>query len=114
MYPPARPRPFRVGWLLGPVPGAATCSAAVPSPAKLLTTFSMAPSMPTPEPVLAHLRKNEQAHLAELQDLVRIPSVSADPKNAADVKRAADWIMARLQRAGLENIRLVETSGLPS
>ncbi|MFO1533022.1 MAG: dipeptidase [Thermoplasmatota archaeon] len=70
--------------------------------------------MPIPDKVLGHLRQNEQAHLAELQELVRIPSVSADPKNAADVQRAAEWIMARLRKAGMENVRLVPTSGLPS
>jgi acetylornithine deacetylase/succinyl-diaminopimelate desuccinylase-like protein len=70
--------------------------------------------MATPNAVLEHLRRNEDAHLAELQDLVRIPSVSADPKRAADVRRAADWLMARLRKAGMENVRLVETSGLPA
>lgn len=74
----------------------------------------MAPPMPVPDKVLDHLRRTEQAHLAELQELVRIPSVSADPARAADVKRAAEWIMSRLRKAGLENVHLVETSGLPS
>ncbi|MES2153624.1 MAG: dipeptidase [bacterium] len=70
--------------------------------------------MPVPEKVLAHLKKNEQPHLAELQDLVRIPSVSADKAFKADVARAADWIMARLKKAGMENVKLVPTSGHPA
>jgi acetylornithine deacetylase/succinyl-diaminopimelate desuccinylase-like protein len=63
---------------------------------------------------LAHLRKSEQQHLAELQELVRIPSVSADPAFTPDVQRAAEWIMARLRKAGLENVRLVPTDGHPA
>jgi acetylornithine deacetylase/succinyl-diaminopimelate desuccinylase-like protein len=63
---------------------------------------------------LAHLRRSEQEHLAELQELVRIPSVSADPANAPDVRRTAEWLMARLARAGLENMRLVPTDGHPA
>ncbi|MCA1811392.1 MAG: dipeptidase, partial [Halobacteriales archaeon] len=63
---------------------------------------------------LAHLRKSETSHLEELQELVRIPSVSADPAYAAEVKRAAEWLMARLRRAGLENVRLVPTDGHPA
>jgi acetylornithine deacetylase/succinyl-diaminopimelate desuccinylase-like protein len=70
--------------------------------------------METPAAVLAHLRKALDAHVAELQDLVRIPSVSADPAYKADVARAAAWLMARLEKAGLENIRLVPTSGHPA
>lgn len=70
--------------------------------------------MQIPSSVLDHLKANEQVHLAELQELVRIPSVSADPAYAADVKRAAKWIMDRLAVAGMENIRLINTRGLPS
>lgn len=66
------------------------------------------------EKALAHLRRSEQEHLAELQELVRIPSVSADPAHAGDVRRAADWLMARLRKAGLENVRLVPTDGHPA
>jgi acetylornithine deacetylase/succinyl-diaminopimelate desuccinylase-like protein len=70
--------------------------------------------MDLPAGVLEHLERNEAAHLAELQELVRIPSVSADPAYAKDVQRAAEWLMARLRKAGLENVRLIPTSGLPA
>ncbi len=70
--------------------------------------------MAIPQKVLDHLKKNEQVHLAELQEFVRIPSVSADKAFKADVQRAADWLMARLKKAGMENIRLVPTSGHPA
>lgn len=66
------------------------------------------------EDVLAHLESTQEAHLAELQELVRIPSVSADAAYEKDVKRAADWLAARLEKAGLENVGLIETSGHPA
>ncbi|MEA3190731.1 MAG: hypothetical protein QOD77_1313 [Thermoplasmata archaeon] len=67
-----------------------------------------------PATVLEHLRAHEAQHLKELQELVRIPSVSADPKHAPEVRRAAEWLMARLRKAGMENVRLVPTSGHPA
>ena len=70
--------------------------------------------METPAAVLEHLRKSEAEHLRELQELVRIPSVSADPAYAGDVQRAAEWLMARLRKAGMENVRLVPTRGIPA
>jgi acetylornithine deacetylase/succinyl-diaminopimelate desuccinylase-like protein len=40
--------------------------------------------------------------LADLIELVRIPSVSTDPAYAGDVARAADWLAGRLRALGLE------------
>lgn len=49
----------------------------------------------------------------ELQDFLRIPSVSALPEHAADVRRAGEWVEARLRRAGVEHVELMETGGHP-
>jgi acetylornithine deacetylase/succinyl-diaminopimelate desuccinylase-like protein len=43
-----------------------------------------------------------QEWLDELADLLRIPSVSADPAHAGDVVRAAEWIAAKVRRSGGE------------
>lgn len=74
------------------------------------------PGTPTLElqPVLDHIRENEAAYEKELQEFVRIPSVSADPAYSKEVRRAADWLAARLQRAGMEQVTLVETRGHPA
>ena len=48
----------------------------------------------------------------ELCELLRIPSVSADSKFHSDVRRAADWVAARLQGLGLATER-IETIGHP-
>ena len=38
--------------------------------------------------------------VAELAELIAIPSVSADPAHAADVAAAAEWVAERVRRAG--------------
>jgi acetylornithine deacetylase/succinyl-diaminopimelate desuccinylase-like protein len=44
----------------------------------------------------------EQARLEPLLELLRIPSVSADPAHAADLRRALGWVEAFVERAGGE------------
>jgi acetylornithine deacetylase/succinyl-diaminopimelate desuccinylase-like protein len=55
-----------------------------------------------------------EAHAAqfvdELKQLLRIPSVSTAPEHARDVRAAAEFVAAGLRSAGLENVRLIETS----
>jgi acetylornithine deacetylase/succinyl-diaminopimelate desuccinylase-like protein len=46
----------------------------------------------------------------ELKQLLRIPSVSTAPEHVKDVRRAAEFVAAGLRAAGLENVRLIETS----
>jgi acetylornithine deacetylase/succinyl-diaminopimelate desuccinylase-like protein len=54
----------------------------------------------------------EQAWLDELYELLRIPSVSADPAHADDVRRAGEWVCDFVRGAGGE-AGLVETSTFP-
>ena len=51
--------------------------------------------------------------LASLEELVRIPSISADPDRVADVRRSADATAALLEASGLENVRLAAVDGSP-
>lgn len=44
----------------------------------------------------------QEALVDELAELIAIPSVSADASHAADVRRAADWVVDRIVRAGGE------------
>ena len=46
----------------------------------------------------------------ELKSLLRIPSVSTDPAHVADVRDAAEFCRAELERIGMHRARLVETS----
>ena len=49
---------------------------------------------------------------AELYDFLRIPSVSAKTEHSADVRRAAEWLAARLADAGLAS-EVLDTPGHP-
>ena len=60
-----------------------------------------------------HLDEHQQQYLDELLDFLRIPSVSALPQHAEDVRRAGQWVADRLTRAGVENVRILETGGHP-
>jgi acetylornithine deacetylase/succinyl-diaminopimelate desuccinylase-like protein len=52
--------------------------------------------------------------LATLFDWLRIPSISAQPDHAGDVRRSAEFTAALLSGAGMENAVVLETAGLPS
>ena len=52
-------------------------------------------------------------HLEELYDLLRIPSVSADPNHAADVRRAGEWVRDLVRSAKGGEAELVETDAQP-
>ncbi|MFT4833830.1 MAG: acetylornithine deacetylase/succinyl-diaminopimelate desuccinylase-like protein [Marinoscillum sp.] len=62
---------------------------------------------------IQHLQSNKERYLEELLDLLRIPSVSADSKFKGDVRKAAEFIMARFDEAGADKVELVETAGHP-
>jgi len=49
----------------------------------------------------------------ELLEMLRIPSVGADPAFAADTRRNAEWLVAHLASLGLDNARVLETAGHP-
>ena len=60
-----------------------------------------------------YLEANKDRFLNELLELLRIPSVSADSKYAADVKRTADFIAEKLKAAGADQIEVCATAGHP-
>jgi acetylornithine deacetylase/succinyl-diaminopimelate desuccinylase-like protein len=49
----------------------------------------------------------------ELFELLRIPSVGADPAYAGEVRRTAEWLAAHLQGLGLKSARVMSTAGHP-
>ena len=64
---------------------------------------------PLDSPAVAELR---QDWLDELSEILRIPSISADPAHADDVKAAGEWVCARIRAAGGE-AELVDWHGRP-
>jgi acetylornithine deacetylase/succinyl-diaminopimelate desuccinylase-like protein len=49
----------------------------------------------------------------ELNDFLRIPSVSARSEHAADVRRAAEWVAAQCSAIGLTTSEVIDTAGHP-
>ena len=64
------------------------------------------------EKVLAYLREHERRFLDELCELVRFPSVSAQPQHKGDVNACAQWLTRHCAGIGLQ-ARLCETAGHP-
>lgn len=60
------------------------------------------------------LQATEQEHIGEMLDLIRIPSVSTSPENKQDMQAAAEYVAARMQRAGVPDIRIAQSKGHPS
>jgi acetylornithine deacetylase/succinyl-diaminopimelate desuccinylase-like protein len=67
-------------------------------------------SEPLADAVAAVDAAQDQAR-AELEDLVRIPSISADPDHRGDVQASAEATAALLERHGLEAVRLAGAEG---
>ncbi len=60
----------------------------------------------------AYLDQHQDQFESDLRELLRIPSVSADSNHRADIRRAADWLVAKFRGLKL-TCDLVETAGHP-
>ena len=60
-----------------------------------------------------YLRDAEPRQLAELQEWLRIPSISTLSEHKKDVRRAAEWLVEMLRQAGLENAAIIDTDTQP-
>ncbi len=63
--------------------------------------------------VIDHIQTSRDRYVAELGHFLAIPSISALPEHAGDVRRCAEWLGDEMQRIGLENVKLIETPGNP-
>jgi len=63
--------------------------------------------------VIDFINTNRDRYLEELGQYLAIPSVSALPDHATDVRRCADWTAGHMRQIGLENVRVIETPGHP-
>jgi len=60
-----------------------------------------------------YIEANKQRFLDELLDLLRIPSVSADPQFKGDVRRCAEAVRDAIEKAGADYAEICETAGHP-
>jgi acetylornithine deacetylase/succinyl-diaminopimelate desuccinylase-like protein len=63
--------------------------------------------------VIDYIQTHRDRYLDEMGQWLAIPSVSALPQHAADVKRAAEWAAEEMRRVGFEGVRLIDTPGNP-
>lgn len=56
---------------------------------------------------------NQETYLQELFELLRIPSVSADPRHANDMQKTAELVKTHLLKAGAERVEICPTKGYP-
>ena len=65
------------------------------------------------EQIKEYIEQNKDRFLDELMDMLRIPSVSADPAFAEDVQLTAEFVAERLKEAGADNVEICPTEGNP-
>ena len=64
-------------------------------------------------PIIDYINTNRDRYVDELKAYLAIPSISALPQHAGDVRRCAEWTVEELQRIGLTTAHLEETPGHP-
>jgi acetylornithine deacetylase/succinyl-diaminopimelate desuccinylase-like protein len=64
--------------------------------------------------VVDFINVNRDRYLDELKQYLAIPSISALPAHAGDVRRCAEWTAEEMRRIGLQNVRIEETPGHPA
>jgi acetylornithine deacetylase/succinyl-diaminopimelate desuccinylase-like protein len=62
---------------------------------------------------IQYAQNNRERYLAELKELLAIPSISTLSQNKPDIQRAAEWLTKQLTGMGFENIAILPTAGHP-
>src|SRR3954451_21746255 len=63
--------------------------------------------------VIDFINTHRDRYVEELKAYLAIPSISALPQHAGDVKRCAEWTAVDMRRIGMQNVRLIDTPGFP-
>jgi acetylornithine deacetylase/succinyl-diaminopimelate desuccinylase-like protein len=63
--------------------------------------------------VLAHIEQSKSATLAQLRELIAIPSVSTEAARIGDVRRCAEWLAAHLRSIGMGEAQVISTARHP-
>jgi acetylornithine deacetylase/succinyl-diaminopimelate desuccinylase-like protein len=63
--------------------------------------------------VIDFINVNRERYLEELKAFLAIPSISALPQHADEVKRCANWCADEMRRIGMQHVKLVDTPGNP-
>ena len=63
--------------------------------------------------IKTYVQENKERFISELIELLKIPSISADPNYKKDILKTADSIKTSLIDAGCNNVEICETPGNP-
>jgi len=63
--------------------------------------------------VLSFVESNKERYLAQLKELLAIPSVSSQSTHNADTRRCAEWVATEMRTIGMNNVQIFETPGHP-
>ena len=66
-----------------------------------------------PASPFTHAKAHTPTYLTQLQEYLRIPSISTLPAHKVDIERASRWIATEMRRIGLEHIQIFPTDGHP-
>ncbi|MGN4126863.1 dipeptidase [Lysinibacillus sphaericus] len=61
----------------------------------------------------AYFTEHREAHLNELNEFLRIPSISSLSEHKGDIQDAAKWLANAFEKLNLENISITQTAGHP-
>ncbi|HWL12182.1 MAG TPA: dipeptidase, partial [Ureibacillus sp.] len=60
-----------------------------------------------------YFSENREKHLEELNEFLRIPSISSLSEHKQDIQTAAKWLADHLQKLNIENVSVDQTAGHP-
>jgi acetylornithine deacetylase/succinyl-diaminopimelate desuccinylase-like protein len=63
--------------------------------------------------ISTYIATHKNRFIAELINLLKIPSISADPTYQKDILATADFVLKSLKKAGCDHVELCETPGNP-
>lgn len=66
------------------------------------------------EASISYAHQHTDAFIEQYKELLRIPSIGADPAYRDEVRRAAEWLVEEMENLGLEHVQVLETEGQPA
>lgn len=63
--------------------------------------------------VISYIKDNKDNYINELKDFLRIPSISTLPQHKKDINKAAEFVAAKLNAAGISRVEIFMTEGHP-
>lgn len=84
-----------------------------PYPTEILPSFASYQKSIVMQEIKKYVEEHKARFLNELFELLRFPSVSADPEFKGEVWKAAEFVALKLQEAGADQVEVCSTAGYP-